>query len=59
MLCIPSKKKQPREFSISWIINVYVEADRLKQRVSFDLEMLRELGYCSGMENYNQASDRR
>jgi len=32
----------------------YVEADRLKQRVSFDLEMLRELGYCSGIENYTR-----
>jgi len=32
----------------------YVEADRLKQRTSFDLEMLRELGYCSGIENYTR-----
>jgi excinuclease ABC subunit B len=30
----------------------YVEADRLNQRTKFDLEMLRELGYCSGIENY-------
>ncbi|HPN41783.1 MAG TPA: excinuclease ABC subunit UvrB [Candidatus Cloacimonadota bacterium] len=32
----------------------YVEADRLKQRIMFDLEMLRELGYCSGIENYSR-----
>jgi len=32
----------------------YVEADRLKQRTMFDLEMLRELGYCSGIENYTR-----
>lgn len=32
----------------------YVEADRLGQRTKFDLEMLRELGYCSGIENYTR-----
>ncbi len=32
----------------------YVEADRLKQRTMFDLEMLRELGFCSGIENYSR-----
>ncbi|MFO7660923.1 MAG: excinuclease ABC subunit UvrB [Candidatus Cloacimonadaceae bacterium] len=32
----------------------YVEADRLKQRTMFDLEMLRELGFCSGIENYTR-----
>lgn len=32
----------------------YVEADRLKQRTAFDLEMLRELGFCSGIENYTR-----
>lgn len=32
----------------------YVEADRIKQRTMFDLEMLRELGYCSGIENYTR-----
>jgi excinuclease ABC subunit B len=32
----------------------YVEADRLQQRTKFDLEMLRELGYCSGIENYTR-----
>ena len=32
----------------------YVEADRLKQRTMFDIEMLRELGFCSGIENYSR-----
>jgi len=32
----------------------YVEADRLQQRTKFDLEMLQELGYCSGIENYTR-----
>ncbi|MCQ2379774.1 MAG: excinuclease ABC subunit UvrB [Victivallaceae bacterium] len=32
--------------------NLLVEAQRLKQRVTYDLEMMAELGYCSGIENY-------
>ncbi len=35
------------------------EAQRLKERVSMDIEMLRELGYCSGIENYSRYLDRR
>lgn len=35
------------------------EADRLKERVTYDLEMIRELGYCSGIENYSRYFDRR
>jgi excinuclease ABC subunit B len=31
-----------------------LEAQRLEQRTSFDLEMIRELGYCSGIENYSR-----
>jgi excinuclease ABC subunit B len=34
--------------------NKLVEAQRLEQRTRFDLEMLRELGYCSGIENYSR-----
>ena len=33
--------------------NLLVEAQRLYQRVTYDLEMLREVGYCSGIENYS------
>ncbi|MCX7848220.1 MAG: excinuclease ABC subunit UvrB [bacterium] len=36
-----------------------VEAERLKQRTLFDLEMIRELGYCSGIENYSRYLDGR
>tara|TARA_B100001057_G_scaffold498417_1_gene605341 strand:+ start:433 stop:2475 length:2043 start_codon:yes stop_codon:yes gene_type:complete len=35
-------------------INKLVEEQRLKQRTSFDLEMIKELGYCSGIENYSR-----
>ena len=36
-----------------------IEAQRLKQRTSYDLEMLREMGYCSGIENYSRYFDGR
>ena len=41
---------------VAWFLQnqKYVEAERLKQRTIFDLEMLRELGYCSGIENYTR-----
>lgn len=35
------------------------EAERIKQRTEFDLEMMRELGYCSGIENYSRYFDNR
>ncbi|MGB0712823.1 MAG: excinuclease ABC subunit UvrB, partial [Gammaproteobacteria bacterium] len=35
-------------------VNKLVEAQRLEQRTRFDLEMLRELGYCHGIENYSR-----
>jgi excinuclease ABC subunit B len=34
--------------------NKLVEAQRLKQRTAFDIEMLREVGYCNGIENYSR-----
>jgi excinuclease ABC subunit B len=37
----------------------YLEAQRLEQRTRYDLEMLREVGYCSGIENYSRHFDRR
>ena len=37
----------------------YIEAQRLGERVNYDLEMIRELGYCSGIENYSRFFDRR
>jgi excinuclease ABC subunit B len=36
-----------------------VEAQRLHQRVSYDIEMMREMGYCSGIENYSRFLDSR
>jgi excinuclease ABC subunit B len=36
-----------------------LEAKRIKERTEFDLEMMRELGYCSGVENYSRYFDRR
>ncbi|MCM1042997.1 MAG: excinuclease ABC subunit UvrB [Corallococcus sp.] len=36
-----------------------VEAQRLKQRVSYDMEMMNEMGYCSGIENYSRYFDGR
>jgi len=37
----------------------HLESKRLKSRVEYDLEMMRELGYCSGIENYSRYFDRR
>lgn len=37
----------------------YIEAQRLSERVNYDIEMIRELGYCNGVENYSRFFDRR
>lgn len=37
----------------------YIEAQRLSERVNYDLEMIRELGFCNGVENYSRFFDRR
>ncbi len=37
----------------------YLEAQRIEQRTMYDLEMLREVGYCSGIENYSRHLDQR
>lgn len=39
--------------------NKLIEAQRIKERVSYDLEMMREMGYCSGIENYSRYFDGR
>ena len=39
--------------------NKYIEAQRISERVNYDLEMIRELGYCNGIENYSRFFDRR
>ena len=40
-------------------IGKHIEAKRLEERTNFDLEMIRELGYCSGIENYSRYLDGR
>ncbi|RKR12295.1 excinuclease ABC subunit B [Maribacter vaceletii] len=40
-------------------IGKHLEAKRLEERTTFDLEMIRELGYCSGIENYSRYLDGR
>lgn len=40
-------------------IGKYLEAKRVDERVNFDMEMMRELGYCQGIENYSRYFDRR
>lgn len=40
-------------------IGKFIEAQRIKERVEYDLEMIRELGYCNGIENYSRFFDRR
>ena len=39
--------------------NKLVEAQRLEQRVNYDMEMIKEMGYCSGIENYSRIIERR
>jgi excinuclease ABC subunit B len=39
--------------------NKLIEAQRIKERVNYDLEMLREMGYCNGIENYSRYFDGR
>jgi excinuclease ABC subunit B len=40
-------------------IGKFIEAQRLTERVNYDVEMIRELGYCNGVENYSRFFDRR
>ena len=49
-------RKQVEFFNVQ---NKSLEAKRLEERVKFDIEMLRELGYCSGIENYSRYFDGR
>jgi excinuclease ABC subunit B len=40
-------------------VGKYIEAQRISERVNYDIEMIRELGYCNGVENYSRFFDRR
>jgi excinuclease ABC subunit B len=46
---------------IDWFVqnNKLIEAQRIEQRTRYDIEMLREVGYCSGIENYSRILSRR
>ena len=54
---IDDEKEERYEYFIS--NGQYVEAERIKSRVEYDLEMLQEVGYCSGIENYSRHLTRR
>ena len=49
---IDDEKEERYEYFIS--NGQYVEAERIKSRVEYDLELLQEVGYCSGIENYSR-----
>lgn len=42
-----------------WEQEKYLEAQRIEQRTKYDIEMMREIGYCSGIENYSRHMDAR
>jgi len=42
-----------------WSEEKYLEAQRIEQRTKYDIEMMREIGYCSGIENYSRHMDAR
>jgi excinuclease ABC subunit B len=42
-----------------WKEEKYLEAQRIEQRTKYDIEMIREIGYCSGVENYSRHMDAR
>ncbi|MEI3102513.1 MAG: hypothetical protein V8T45_12675 [Oscillospiraceae bacterium] len=39
--------------------NRLIEAQRIKQRTDYDIEMMQELGYCTGIENYSRVISNR
>ncbi len=51
--------EQERQVQAFEAQNKLLEAQRLKQRVDFDIEMIREVGYCNGIENYSRYFDGR
>lgn len=49
---IEEELKQQLEYF--WKQEKYIEAQRIEQRTKFDIEMIKEIGYCSGIENYSR-----
>jgi len=55
LAAIPEIKEELQErLAVLRQTDKLVEAQRLEQRVNYDIEMMRELGYCSGIENYSR-----
>jgi excinuclease ABC subunit B len=56
ILAVIDEIKEELKERLAWLHanNKLVEAQRLEQRTRFDLEMIRELGYCNGIENYSR-----
>lgn len=48
------KKELESQLAYFKTVNKPLEAERLRQRTTYDIEMLREMGYCSGIENYSR-----
>jgi excinuclease ABC subunit B len=59
MPCTPIQEDMVKQVEFFNEIGKHLEAKRLEERVNYDLEMMRELGYCSGIENYSRYFDRR
>jgi len=57
MVTIQDELKERLEYY--WSQERYLEAQRLEQRTRYDIEMMREIGYCSGIENYSRHMDAR
>ncbi len=53
------REEQTNQVKLFQSQNKLLEAQRIQQRVDFDLEMMRELGYCNGIENYSRYFDGR
>ena len=57
IITIQEELKERLEFF--WKEEKYVEAQRLEQRTKYDIEMMKEIGYCAGVENYSRHMDAR
>lgn len=56
---ITIEEELKERLKVFWSDEKYVEAQRLEQRARYDIEMIREIGYCSGVENYSRHMDAR
>lgn len=56
---ITIEEELKERLKVFWADEKYVEAQRLEQRTRYDIEMIREIGYCSGVENYSRHMDAR